>query len=226
MFVFQRVGRPVGLELDHICLADESQVVMPHRQRALDAQALAHLIARLVHLRVHSLPALRVDVVVECLLEMDQPTLAWALGSVLQGREGRVSLSSINGTSIERSDPQPLLRDDHEATVDRPCKGVQGEREHLRPHHGMDPEAKHRCGRRLAALEDQIAEIRIEGEQRARAVTRGAQDAPIIDSRRSARDGQHIMPGETQTLGDLAWDVLVEQDRPRHVETWPSAALN
>ena len=44
--------------------------------------------AGLVHQRVHSLPTLGVQVVVECLFQMDQPALARAVGPVLQGSEG------------------------------------------------------------------------------------------------------------------------------------------
>jgi len=71
-------------------LVEQNQLSTAKRvgQRALDAQALAFLDAGLVDLRMHRLPALRVQVVVEGLLQMNQAALARAVGPVLQGGQG------------------------------------------------------------------------------------------------------------------------------------------
>ncbi len=88
VLVFHRIRRAVGLELDHVGLADQAQRIVPQRQRPLDPQPGAHLDAGLVDRAVYCLPTQRVQVVVERLLQMNEPTLARAVGPVLQGRKG------------------------------------------------------------------------------------------------------------------------------------------
>ena len=57
------------------------------RQRAFDAHAVPQRHARRIDLPVRRLPAQRVHLVVEGLLQVDQVALARTVGPVLQGRE-------------------------------------------------------------------------------------------------------------------------------------------
>lgn len=91
------------MKLDEIGLADQPKPVAPQRQGTLDPNARLDLVTRRIHQMKHGLPARRMDVVGECLFQMDRPALARAVSPVPERGEGdRVStdtrLTSFYGT--------------------------------------------------------------------------------------------------------------------------------
>lgn len=94
VFVLHRVRRAaVAVKFHHVRFTDQTQLVMPERQGTLDPQTRCQLHTRLIRPRVNGVAAKRVNVVVKRLLQVDQCTLARAVGPVLQSaeRDGRAS---------------------------------------------------------------------------------------------------------------------------------------
>ena len=88
MFVLNRIRAPAAIKFNNVRFADQTKLIIPNRQRPLNAKSGTRLKPRRVHGLVNRLTTQRVYVLRERLLLMNQRALARAIHPVLQGRKG------------------------------------------------------------------------------------------------------------------------------------------
>jgi len=87
VFVFHRIDFSIGMKLDYVALAHQSEPIRPHRQCTFAAYALKSLEARIAHSCMRRIATHGVDVLVKRLLQMNQRALARAIAPVLERRK-------------------------------------------------------------------------------------------------------------------------------------------
>jgi hypothetical protein len=82
------------VELDNVRLSDQTDFVVPQRERLLDTHTFGGMRARMVNVRMERTPPQSVKVFVERLLDMNEPALTRAIRPVLEsGNLDRIKVS-------------------------------------------------------------------------------------------------------------------------------------
>jgi hypothetical protein len=87
VFVFDRIRRAIGQELDDIGLANQPEAVAEQGLCPLNPQTVTYLKTGIIHPLVQGLAALGKEVFFKHLLDVDQGALAWTVSPVLESRE-------------------------------------------------------------------------------------------------------------------------------------------